>query len=50
MDLSKAYDCIPYNILPAKLLAYGVDENTLSLLKSYLFGIFIYIPRGNWYF
>ena len=37
MDLSKAYDCIPYDLLVAKLKAYGVEKNSLILLK-YLFG------------
>ena len=34
MDLSKAFDCIPYDLLLAKLF----DENSLNHLKSYLFG------------
>ena len=38
MDLSKAYDCIPYELLLAKLQAYGTDEKSLDLLQSYLFG------------
>ena len=38
MDLSKAYDCIPYDLLLAKLQAYGTDEKSLDLLQSYLFG------------
>ena len=35
MDLSKAYDCIPYDILTAKLKAYVLDRNSLSLTLSY---------------
>lgn len=36
MDLSKAFDCLPHNILLSKLLAYGLSENSVQLLKSYL--------------
>ena len=35
--MSKAFDCIPHNLLLAKLRAYGVSEHSVSLLKSYLF-------------
>ena len=36
MDLSKAYDCLPHDLLIAKLAAYGVDLPTLKLLQNYL--------------
>ena len=36
MDLSKAYDCLPHNLLIAKFKAYGFDFNSLCLLYSYL--------------
>ena len=36
MDLSKAYDCIPHNLLIAKLEWYGVDKASLRLLLDYL--------------
>ena len=36
MDLSKAFDCLPHELLIAKLSAYGVSENALRLFNSYL--------------
>ena len=36
MDLSKAYDCLPHDLLTAKLDAYGVDIDSLKLIYSYL--------------
>ena len=36
MDLSKAFDTLDHGLLLAKLSAYGVEKNSLQLLKSYL--------------
>ena len=36
MDLSKAFDCLPHDILLSKLSAYGLSESAVSLMKSYL--------------
>ena len=38
MDLSKAFDCLPHELLIAKMHAYGVGKNTLKLIYSYLKG------------
>ena len=36
MDLLKVYDCIPHDLLIAKLEVYGSDETSLHLLRDYL--------------
>ena len=35
-DLSKAFDCLPHELIIAKLYAYGVDMPSLKLINSYL--------------
>ena len=35
-DLSKAFDCLPRNLLIARLRAYGLDAKSLKLMLSYL--------------
>ena len=36
MDVSKAYDCLPHDLLIAKLEAYGLDNDSPNLLLDYL--------------
>ena len=36
IDLTKAFDCLPHELLLAKLKSYGLSSDSLSLLRSYL--------------
>ena len=36
MDLSKAFDCVPHDLLLAKLAAYGIDDSLILYIHSYL--------------
>ena len=36
MDLSKAFNCIPHDLLVAKLHAYGLSEDAVTFMYSYL--------------
>ena len=36
MDLSKAYDCFPHDLLVAKFEAYGIGKTGLNLIHNYL--------------
>ncbi len=38
MDLSKAFDCLPHDLLTAKLSAYGMCPDAVRLLINYLRG------------
>ena len=36
LDLSKAYDCLPHDLLIVKLAACGFDNTALALITDYL--------------
>ena len=36
MDLSKTFDCIPYDLLIAKLYAHDLSQETTTFFYSYL--------------
>ena len=50
MDLSKAFDYLPHQLLVAKLKAYGVCGKSCALIRSYLMtliGVLVYTnPNG----
>ena len=36
MDLSKAYDCLPHDLMVAKLESYNLAKESLQLISDYL--------------
>ena len=36
MDLSKAYDCLPHDLMVAILEVYGLAEESLQVISDYL--------------
>ena len=48
MDLSKAFDCLPHNLLIAKLAVYGFDKTALALIPDYLTNSDLHTFYLNW--
>ena len=51
MDLSKALGCVPHYPLLAKLAAYGIDDNLILYIHSYLLNrkqcVISGVPQGS---
>lgn len=47
MDLSKAFDCLPHELLIEKLQAYGLAPDAIALLSSYLRDRFQQVRLGS---
>ena len=47
MDLSKAVDCLPHDLIIEKRKAYGLTEQSCQLMHSYLSGRKQRVKLGN---
>ena len=47
MDLSKAFDCIPHDLLIVKLAAHGFDKKMVCYIYSYLKSRKQYVSVNN---
>ena len=47
MDLSKAFDCLPHDLILEKLEFYGPSAKSISLLRSYLSSRYQRVKLGN---
>ena len=47
MDLGKAFDCLPHDLILEKLEFYGLDEKAVALLRSYLSPRYQRVKLGN---
>ena len=47
MDLSKAFDCLPHDLIIEKLKAHGLTEQSRQLMHSYLSGRKQRVKLGN---
>ena len=47
MDLSKAFDCLPNDLILEKLEFYGLSAKSISLLHSYLSSRYQRVKLGN---
>ena len=48
-DLSKAFDCLPHELILEKLEFYGLDEQAILLLRSYLSSRYQRVKLGDTY-
>ena len=48
-DLSKAFDCLPHELILEKLEFYGLDEQVILLLRSYLSSRYQRVKLGDTY-
>ena len=46
-DLSKAFDCLPHDLLISKMYQYGVDKSSCKLIASYFKGRYHRVKLGS---